>query len=90
MLALGGVGLARLALFHVGTDIETGHLVPVLQEFNPGDREDIHAVYQGQGGPLPARVRAFIDFLKEHVRVPDPVLRKSAVAPRVWSVVTKM
>lgn len=90
MLVLGGVGLARLALFHVGTDIEAGHLVPVLQEFNPGDREDIHAVYQGQGGPLPARVRAFIDFLKEHVRVPDPVLRKSAVAPRVWSVVTKM
>ncbi len=78
MLALGSVGLARLALFHVGTDIEAGHLVPVLQEFNPGDREDIHAVYQGQGGPLPARVRAFVDFLKEQARVPDPVLRKSA------------
>lgn len=90
MLVLGGAGLARLALFHVGTDIEAGRLVPVLQEFNPGDREDIHAVYQGQGGPLPARVRAFIDFLKEHVRVPDPVLRKSAGAPRTWSVVTKM
>jgi DNA-binding transcriptional LysR family regulator len=75
-LVLGGVGLARLALFHVGPDIEAGHLVPVLQELNPGDREDIHAVYQGQGGPLPARVRAFVEFLKERVRVPDPVLRR--------------
>jgi DNA-binding transcriptional LysR family regulator len=78
LLALGGVGLARLALFHVGPDIEAGHLVPVLQELNPGDREEIHAVYQGQGGPLPARVRVFVDFLKEHIRVPDPVLRRSA------------
>ena len=78
LLVLGGVGLARLALFHVGADIEAGRLLPVLQEFNPGDREDIHAVYQGQGGPLPARVRAFVDFLKEHVRVPDPVLRRSS------------
>ena len=85
MLALGGVGLARLALFHVGPDIEAGHLVPVLQDLNPGDREDIHAVYQGQGGPLPARVRAFVDFLKEHARVPDPVLRKNASGG--WSIV---
>ncbi len=46
----------------------------VLEEFNPGDREDIHAVYLGQGGPLPARVRAFIDFLGERIRVGDPAL----------------
>lgn len=85
MLVLGGVGLARLALFHVGPDIAAGHLMPVLQELNPGDREDIHAVYQGQGGPLPARVRAFVDFLKEHARVPDPVLRKNASGG--WSIV---
>ena len=43
----------------------------VLEEFNPGDREDIHAVFLGRGGPLPARVRAFVDFLAEHVRVDD-------------------
>ena len=84
LLALGGVGLARLALFHVGPDIEAGRLVPVLQELNPGDREDIHAVYQGQGGPLPARVRAFVDFLKAEVRVPDPVLRKNSAGE--WGV----
>lgn len=78
LLALGGAGLARLALFHIGPDIEAGRLEPVLEEYNPGDREDIHAVFLGQGGPLPARVRAFIDFLAEYVRIGDPVLKRFA------------
>jgi len=73
-LALGGVGLARL---HIGPDIESGRLMPVLQNYNPGDREDIHAVYVGHTAPLPARVRAFIDFLAEHVRVSDPALKRA-------------
>jgi DNA-binding transcriptional LysR family regulator len=68
-LALGGAGLARLSIFHIGSDIEAGRLVPVLEDFNPGDHEDIHAVFVGRGGPLPARVRAFVDFLASHVRV---------------------
>jgi DNA-binding transcriptional LysR family regulator len=68
-LTLRGVGLARLARFHIGPDIDAGRLVPVLEEFNPGDREDIHAVFLGRGGPLPVRVRAFVDFLAAHVRI---------------------
>lgn len=62
-LALAGQGLARLSLAHVARDIAAGRLVPVLETFNPGDVEEIHAVYVGHGGRLPARVRAFIDFL---------------------------
>ena len=62
-----GQGLARLALFHIGPDIAAGRLVPVLEPFNPGDVEEIHAVYVGHGGKLPARVRAFIDFLMAEV-----------------------
>jgi DNA-binding transcriptional LysR family regulator len=68
-LALGGVGLARLGRFHLEEDIAAGRLVPVLEALNPGDREDIHAVYLGQGGPLPARVRAFLDFLAERIAI---------------------
>lgn len=68
-LAIGGVGLARLGLFHVGEDIVAGRLVPVLEGFNPGDCEDTHAIYLGQGGPLPARVRVFVDFLAANVRM---------------------
>src|ERR1700730_10427938 len=68
-LVLGGVGLARLSQFHIGPDIEAGRLVRLLEQFTPGDREAIHAVFLGRGGPLPARVRAFVDFLAEHVRI---------------------
>jgi DNA-binding transcriptional LysR family regulator len=84
-LALGGAGLARLALFHIGGDIEAGHLVPVLEEFNPGDCEDIHAVYLGQGGPLPARVRAFIDFLADHIRLES--LRLARPGHGKWEII---
>jgi DNA-binding transcriptional LysR family regulator len=76
-LVLGGVGLARLALFHIGPDIEAGRLIPVLQGLNPGDCEDVHAVFLGQGGPLPARVRAFIDFLGENIRLDNLDLERT-------------
>jgi DNA-binding transcriptional LysR family regulator len=68
-LALAGAGLARMAAFTVRDDIRARRLVPVLEECNPGDREELHAVYLGQGGPLPARVRALLDFLAENVKI---------------------
>jgi len=80
-LALAGQGLTRLALFHVAADIAAGALVPVLQDFNPGDTEDIHAVYVGHGGRLPARVRAFIDFLVETVDLTAPPEAAEAKRP---------
>lgn len=68
-LALSGAGLARMTEFTVRADIAAGRLVPVLEELNPGDVEEFYAVYIGQGGPLPARVRALLDFLAKHVRL---------------------
>mgnify|MGYP003085923142 CR=1 FL=1 len=68
-MALAGLGLARLAAFQVREDIAAGRLVPVLEAFNPGDEEAIHAVYLGQGGHLPLRVWALLDFLAK--RIPD-------------------
>ena len=68
--------MARLALFHIGPDIKAGRLVPVLEHLNPGDLEDIHAVYLGQRGPLPARVRAFIDFLSDQIKISDDTLKR--------------
>jgi hypothetical protein len=41
----------------------------VLGHLDAGDREAFHAVYVGQGGPLPSRVRAVLDFLARHGRV---------------------
>jgi DNA-binding transcriptional LysR family regulator len=68
-LVVAGLGLARLTRFHVQTDIDAGRLVPVLEDFNPGDLEAIHAVFVGHGGQLPARVRAFLDYLVEKVKL---------------------
>ena len=67
-LALAGLGLARLAAFQVRDDIAAGRLVPVLEAFNPGDVEEVHAVFLGHGGYLPPRVRALLDFLVERVQ----------------------
>lgn len=69
LTALAGAGIARLARWHVEPDIIAGRLVPLLEAFNPGDEEPTHAVYVGQGKHLPARVRAFLDFLAETVRL---------------------
>ncbi|SJM34895.1 LysR family transcriptional regulator [Mesorhizobium delmotii] len=69
LMALSGAGIARLARWHVEPDIAAGRLVPLLEAFNPGDEERTHAVYVGQGKHLPARVRAFLDFLVETVRL---------------------
>ena len=68
-LAVAGIGLARLGRFHVEAEIAAGRLVTVLEDFNPGDIEAIHAVYLGQGGFVPARMRAFIDFLARNVKI---------------------
>ena len=63
-LTLDGLGVARLALFHVGRDIQAGRLVELLPGFNPGDTEEIHAIFRNQRH-MPQRVRVFIDFLVE-------------------------
>ncbi len=68
-LALAGVGLVRLASFTVIDDIAAGQLVPVLDHLDTGETEMFHAVYVGQRGPLPSRIRALLDFLGEYGRV---------------------
>lgn len=66
-LAMQGVGVTRVGTFSVGAEIAEGRLVPLLEEYNPGDVEPIHAVFVG-GPNVPARVRVFVDFLAENLR----------------------
>lgn len=66
-LAAAGVGIARVGNFGVVDDLAAGRLVPLLEAFNPGDVEPIHAVFVG-GANMPARVRVFVDFLAEGLR----------------------
>jgi DNA-binding transcriptional LysR family regulator len=65
-LCLLGVGIGRIGEFHVRPDIEAGTLVPILESYNGGDVEVVHAVYVGHEH-LAARIRAFIDFLAERI-----------------------
>jgi DNA-binding transcriptional LysR family regulator len=68
-MVLGGLGMARLGGFTVRDDIAAGRLVTVLDGINAHENEAFHAVYVGQGGPLPTRVRALLDYLAEFGKV---------------------
>ena len=66
-LAVQGAGLARLSVYHAWEDLQAGRLEAVLEDFNPGELEPIHAVYVGKPGQLPSRTRTVLDFLQAHV-----------------------
>lgn len=70
LMALAGGGVARLGRFHVAGDLRDGRLVELLAEHNPGDGEDVHALYSAQDR-LALRVRAFLDFLDATLVLPD-------------------
>lgn len=67
-LARLGAGIARIGAFSVAADLQNGNLIALLDDWNPGDREPIHAVFVG-GATMPARVRVFVDFLLEQHRM---------------------
>jgi DNA-binding transcriptional LysR family regulator len=66
-LAAAGVGVARVGRFSVAPELADGRLVPILEAFNPGDVELIHAVFVA-GASTPTRVRVFVDFLAARLR----------------------
>ncbi len=66
-LAALGIGIARVGASSFASELSSGRLVPILEAFNPGDVEVIHAVFVG-GSNTPARVRAFVDFLAASLR----------------------
>lgn len=73
-LAVDGVGITRVGNFGIIDDMTAGRLVPILEAFNPGDVEPIHAVFVG-GATLPARVRVFVDYLAERLHRDRPLNR---------------
>lgn len=66
---LGGLGVALLPTFIIGRDLQAGRLRAVLSDYAPHG-SNIHAVYLPTRH-LPAKVRAFIDFLRERFG-PEP------------------
>jgi DNA-binding transcriptional LysR family regulator len=64
-LAVQGLGIARLADYHIATELDSGQLVTVLDDFEL-DREPIYAVFPSKRH-LSARVRVFLDFIGERL-----------------------
>jgi DNA-binding transcriptional LysR family regulator len=69
LMAIQGMGIARQASFTCQADLAAGRLVEILPDRMVIEVEAFHAVYLGQGGPVPVRVRAALDFLAEHGRI---------------------
>lgn len=65
-LTINGLGISRLGLFHIAHDLAAGRLVELLGDYNPGDTEEIHAIFSNQRY-MPQRVRVFIDFMVERI-----------------------
>ena len=74
-LLLGGLGIAWAADFLALPHLAAGRLVPLLTDFAVDERTAIHAVYP-QRRHLPAKVRAFIDFLVERFQPVAPWNRR--------------
>lgn len=66
-LAAEGIGIARVCAETAQAAIDAGQLVPLLEDFNPGDGEEVHAVFVG-GTHTPARVRCFVDYLADRLK----------------------
>lgn len=60
-MAIAGVGIIRLADYHLRGPIERGELVELLADSDIGIVDEVHALYRNSQF-LPARVRAFLGF----------------------------
>ena len=67
--ALAGKGLAWRSLWEVGSDLQSGRLIAVLNDF-AAPPMGIYALFP-QRRHLPLRVRLFVDHLKESFGDPD-------------------
>lgn len=64
-LALHGLGIVRLAEFHIGADIRQGKLVELLKAFEPKAQDTMYVLYP-KGRSLAPRIRAFLSFIEAH------------------------
>ncbi len=64
--AAAGFGVTRVLSYQIADAVRDGRLTTVLSDFEP-EPAPVSLVYSGQG-PLPLKVRAFIDFAAERLR----------------------
>lgn len=76
--AINGLGIVRLARFHIAEDIRRGALVPLLESYQGPATDFFYALYP-RGRVLAPRVRAFLAFLDECL----PQETRAAQAPKL-------
>lgn len=64
--AVSGVGLTRVLSYQIVAARSTGHLMTVLEAYEPHS-VPINLVFDGQGA-LPLKLRAFLDFARPRIR----------------------
>lgn len=71
-LARAGVGIVRLAEYHIRGDLRSGSLVELFPDQQSQEQDPIYAVYQSKRH-LSHRVRVFLDFLDSSFADDGPV-----------------
>lgn len=67
VLACQGMGIARLAEFHIAQDLREGRLCQVLGDCLPDQPEPIFAVYQSRRN-LSSRVKVFLVYFEQRLK----------------------
>jgi len=78
-LAIAGVGITLLSQPLARADVERGHLVRVLPDWEP-DPVELHAVYPSPLHSSP-KVRVFLQFLREYLQAQAPLKSKPVDGP---------
>lgn len=69
-MAIAGCGIAMLPAWAVRKELEQEQIVPVLREFTMAPPETPISAAYPDNRLLAPKVRAFIDFLSDHIRAP--------------------
>ncbi|MGV8985977.1 MAG: LysR family transcriptional regulator [Cypionkella sp.] len=64
--AIAGLGLTRVLSYQIANALNSGHLVTVIQYYEPA-AVPISLVFDGQGA-LPLKLRAFLDFAAQRLK----------------------
>jgi DNA-binding transcriptional LysR family regulator len=65
-LTCTGLGIARLADYHIAAELASGRLVPLLEEFQLDEAEPVFAVYASKRN-VSVRIKAFLEFLEKQL-----------------------
>lgn len=78
--ACEGLGIARLSELHIGHDLASGRLVPLLEKFHLEVEEPVFAIYASRRNLSP-RIKVFLDFLSEKLAA-APAAKTKIQRPR--------